>query len=144
MVIVTLQQIIDEKISFLREQINPNNKPELNSTFQVQIDTIRSAAYDLENVEPLIKQKKELLKNSKSVYESGGCLLNWTVWNGCNDRLQSILDKSNEAELLNTRHHTNNIFIALRPNCHNYILLKYYIYIKCIENASYYSCNSSK
>ena len=70
MVIITLQQIIDEKISFLKEQINPNNKPELNSTFQIQIDTIRSAAQDLENVEALIKQKKAQLKNSKSVYES--------------------------------------------------------------------------
>ena len=65
--IITLQQIIDERISFLREQINPNNKPELNSAYERQIDTIRSVAYDLENVEPLIKQKKELLKNSKDI-----------------------------------------------------------------------------
>ena len=70
MVIITLQQIIDERISFLKEQINPNNKPELNSTFQIQIDTIRSAAQDLENVEPRIMQKKELLKNSKDVKET--------------------------------------------------------------------------
>ncbi|HZB00247.1 MAG TPA: hypothetical protein VE308_04405 [Nitrososphaera sp.] len=70
MVIITLQQIIDEKISFLREQINPNNKPELNSTFQIQIDTIRSAAQDLENVESIIMQKKEVLKNSKDVKET--------------------------------------------------------------------------
>lgn len=70
MVIITLQQIIDERISFLKEQINPDNKPELNSTFQIQIDAIRSAAQDLENVEPLIKQKKELLKNSKDIQET--------------------------------------------------------------------------
>lgn len=70
MVIVTLRQIIDERISFLREQINPSNKPELNSTYQIQIDAIRSAAYDLENVEPLIKQKKELLKSSKDIKET--------------------------------------------------------------------------
>ena len=69
MVIVTLRQIIDERISFLREQINPNNKPELNSTYQIQIDTIRSAVPDLEYVEVLIKQKKELLKNSKDIKE---------------------------------------------------------------------------
>jgi hypothetical protein len=69
MVIITLQKTIDEKISFLKEQINPNNKPDLNSTFQIQIDAIRSAAYDLEYVEPLIKQKKELLKNSKDIKE---------------------------------------------------------------------------
>jgi hypothetical protein len=70
MVILTLQQVIDERISFLREQINPTNKPELNSTFQIQIDAIRSAADDLENVEALIKQKKELLKNSKDIKET--------------------------------------------------------------------------
>src|SRR5215204_5139793 len=69
MVIITLQKTIDEKISFLKEQINSNNKPDLNSTFQIQIDAIRSAANDLEYVEPLIKQKKELLKNSKDIKE---------------------------------------------------------------------------
>jgi hypothetical protein len=70
MVIRTLQQVIDERISFLIEQINPNNKPEINSTYQIQIDTIRSAAQDLEYVEPLIKQKKELLNNSKDIKET--------------------------------------------------------------------------
>jgi hypothetical protein len=70
MVIVTLQQIIDERISFLREQINPNNRPEINSTYQIQINAIRSAANDLENVEALVNQKKAQLKNSKDVYES--------------------------------------------------------------------------
>jgi hypothetical protein len=43
MVIITLQQIIDERISFLKEQINSNNKSELNSTFQIQINAISSA-----------------------------------------------------------------------------------------------------
>jgi hypothetical protein len=70
MVVVNLQQAVDERISFLKEQINLNNKPEVNSTFQIQIDAIRSAANDLENVESLIKQKKELLKNSKDIQET--------------------------------------------------------------------------
>ncbi|MDQ3975031.1 MAG: hypothetical protein M3264_00765 [Thermoproteota archaeon] len=70
MVIVTLQQVIDERISFLKEQINPNNKPQVNSTFQIQIDAIRSAADYLEKVETIIKQKKALLKNSKDISES--------------------------------------------------------------------------
>jgi hypothetical protein len=70
MVIITLQQIIDERISFLREQINPNNKPEINSTFWLHIDAIRYAAQDLEKVEAIIKQKKALLKNSKDIHES--------------------------------------------------------------------------
>jgi hypothetical protein len=67
---VTLQQIIDERISFLKEQINPNNKPEVNSTFQIQINAIRSAANDIEKFESIIAQKKTLLKNCKDVHES--------------------------------------------------------------------------
>ena len=70
MVAVTLQQVLDERISFLKEQVNPNNKPEVNRTFQIQRDAIRYAAQDLENVEVLIKQKKAQLKNSRDVYES--------------------------------------------------------------------------
>jgi len=69
MVIVTLQQIIDERISFLKEQINQDNKPEVNSTFQVQIDAIRSVD-DIEKVEYIINEKKALLKKSKDVHES--------------------------------------------------------------------------
>ena len=62
--------MIDDKISLLREQINPINKPELNSTFQIQIDKCyRSVAQDLERVESIIAQKKELLKNSKDMQE---------------------------------------------------------------------------
>ena len=70
MVIVTLQQIIDERISFLKEQINEDNKPEVNRTFQLQIDAIRSVDDHIERVESIIKEKKALLKNSKDVYES--------------------------------------------------------------------------
>jgi hypothetical protein len=67
----TLQQIIDERISFLKEQINQSNKPEENKTFQLQIDAIRSAAADdIEEVEAIIAGKKALLKNSKDVFET--------------------------------------------------------------------------
>jgi hypothetical protein len=69
MVIMTLQQIIDERISFLKEQINHDNKPEVNKTFQLQIDAIRSVNDDIEKVESIILQKKALLKNSKDVHE---------------------------------------------------------------------------
>jgi hypothetical protein len=67
--ITTLQQIIDERISFLKEQINHESKPEVNSTFQLQIDAIRSID-DIELIEPIILEKKTLLKNSKDVHES--------------------------------------------------------------------------
>ena len=70
MITTTLQQIIDERISFLKEQINPANKPEVNKTFQIQIDAIRSATNNIEKVESLILQKNEQLKNSKDVCES--------------------------------------------------------------------------
>jgi hypothetical protein len=70
MVIITLQQIIYERISFLKEQISQSNKPEVNSTFQIQIDAFRSAADDIEQVESIIAEKKALLKNSKDVYET--------------------------------------------------------------------------
>lgn len=43
----------------------------MNSTFQLQIDAIRSIEDDdIENVESFILQKKTLLKNSKDVHES--------------------------------------------------------------------------
>ncbi|HEY6757249.1 MAG TPA: hypothetical protein VI037_07660 [Nitrososphaera sp.] len=41
----------------------------MNSTFQLQIDAIRSVD-DIELIEPMILQKKALLKNSKDVHES--------------------------------------------------------------------------
>jgi hypothetical protein len=66
---VTLQQIIDKRLSFLKEQINPTNKPEVNSTFQRQIDAIRSVD-DIELIEPIILKKKAQLMNSKDVHES--------------------------------------------------------------------------
>jgi hypothetical protein len=71
----TLQQIIDERISFLKEQINPQNKAEENKTFQLQIDAIRSASAAADNdigeeVETIIAEKKALLKNSQDVYET--------------------------------------------------------------------------
>jgi hypothetical protein len=71
MVIVTLQQIIDERISFLKEQINQDNKPEINKTFQLQIDAVRSVDdHDIERVEFIVNEKKALLKNSRDVHES--------------------------------------------------------------------------
>src|SRR5687768_1675481 len=73
--ITTLQQIIDERISFLKELINyDENKPEVNSTFQLQIDAIRSVDDDIELLEPIILQKKALLKNSKEMLESDSLL----------------------------------------------------------------------
>jgi hypothetical protein len=54
MVIVTLQKIIDERISFLKEQINLENKPEVSKTFHTQTDAIRSVDDDIEKVGSII------------------------------------------------------------------------------------------
>ena len=71
MVIITLQQTIDEKISLLKELMNHKNKPQVNRTYQNQIDAIRAMDdYDLEKVEAIIMQKKELLKNSEDIQET--------------------------------------------------------------------------
>lgn len=68
--ITTLQQVTNQRISFLEDQINHENKREVNNTFQLQIDVIRSVDNDIEKVECIILQKKALLRNCKDVHES--------------------------------------------------------------------------
>src|SRR4051794_10313878 len=71
MVIIILSQLIEEKISLLKELMNPKNKPEVNRTYQIQIDAIRAIDdYDLVKVEAIINQEKEQLKNSKDTEET--------------------------------------------------------------------------
>ena len=67
--ITTLQQVTNQRISFLEEQINHENKREVNNTFQLQIDVIRPVDNDIEKVECIILQKNALLKNGKDVHE---------------------------------------------------------------------------
>lgn len=55
----------------MKELINDKNKPEVNSTNQIQIEAIKSIDdYDIEKVESITEQKKELLKNSKGIQET--------------------------------------------------------------------------
>lgn len=68
--ITTLQQVTNQRISFLEDQINHENMREVNNTFQLQIDVIRSVDNDIEKVECIILQKKALLRNCKVVHES--------------------------------------------------------------------------
>ncbi|HEX6253809.1 MAG TPA: hypothetical protein VFZ55_06280 [Nitrososphaera sp.] len=71
MVVITLSKLIDEKILLLQELMNANNKPQVHSTYQIQIDTIRSIDdYDLQKLESSILQKKELLIISKDTQET--------------------------------------------------------------------------
>jgi hypothetical protein len=62
------QEVFDERVTFLKEKINPTNKSEVNDTFQLQTHALRSA--DIEKVESIILQKMALLKNCKDVHKS--------------------------------------------------------------------------
>ncbi len=68
MVSTILRQIVDERISFLKDQINQENKPEVNKALLLQVEAIRSAD-NIEKIEFIISQKKALLKNRKYVHE---------------------------------------------------------------------------
>jgi hypothetical protein len=59
MVTKTLKQIIDDRISFLKEQANNANTPKVSSMFQVQIDAIRSVD-DIEKVESVRAQERTI------------------------------------------------------------------------------------
>jgi hypothetical protein len=61
-----LEKVINERISFLKEQINPQNKPLVNRAFQIQIETIRNA--DQERIAILILQKKKQLESTKDIH----------------------------------------------------------------------------
>jgi hypothetical protein len=68
---ITLSQIVDEKISLLQELMNHKNRQEVNNTYQIQIDAIRAIDdYDLQKVESILLQGKEQLKNSKDIDET--------------------------------------------------------------------------
>ena len=59
-----LDQEINERVSFLKEQINPQNKPLVNQAFEIQIETLRNTDYR-ERVALVILQKKKQLENAK-------------------------------------------------------------------------------
>jgi hypothetical protein len=66
------QEVFDERVTSLKEKINPKNKSEVNDTFRLQTHALRSA--DIEKVESIILQKMALLKNCKDVHKSIDCL----------------------------------------------------------------------
>jgi hypothetical protein len=65
---MNLEDTVSERVSFLREQINPDNREIENLTFQLQIEVLRNA--DRERVALLILQKKKQLENARSIRES--------------------------------------------------------------------------
>jgi hypothetical protein len=61
----SFENVINERVSFLREQINPQNKPLVNQSFEIQIETIRSA--NTEGVAIQILRKQKQLENAKDL-----------------------------------------------------------------------------
>ena len=62
---MSLEQDVNERVSFLKEQINPQNKPIVNRAFEIQIATIRKA--DPEKVAIRILQKQKQLENARDM-----------------------------------------------------------------------------
>lgn len=62
---MTLVQAIDERVSFLKAQINAQNKPLANRAFEIQIETIRKA--DTEKVALMVLQKTKQIENARDM-----------------------------------------------------------------------------
>ena len=60
-----LEETVNKRVSFLKEQIDPNNRPVENLTFQLHIDVLRNS--DRERVALLILQKKKQLENAITI-----------------------------------------------------------------------------
>ena len=65
---MNLEETVNERVSFLKEQIDPNNRPIENLTFQLQIEVLRNA--DRERLALQILQKKKQLETCTSIRES--------------------------------------------------------------------------
>jgi hypothetical protein len=63
-----LDDVIRERISFLQEQIRPENKPAVNATFQLQLEILQSA--DIEKLDRSNLMRKAHLKQTKDVREA--------------------------------------------------------------------------
>ena len=63
-----LEKAINERVSFLKEQINPQNKPLVNRAFEIQIETIRAADTEGAAIQILRKQKQlEIAKDMDTI-----------------------------------------------------------------------------
>ncbi|MCI0559757.1 MAG: hypothetical protein MN733_14805 [Nitrososphaera sp.] len=60
-----LKEAIDQRVSFLKEQIRPSHNAIFNKSLEVQIQTLRNA--DPEKVAVLILQKKKQLQTRKDI-----------------------------------------------------------------------------
>jgi hypothetical protein len=65
---MNLEDQVNARVSFLKEQIDPSNRPIVNETFQLQIDVLCNA--NREKIGLYILQKKMQLENCKNIRES--------------------------------------------------------------------------
>jgi hypothetical protein len=121
--IEALDQKINERVSFLKEQINPKNKALVNKTFEVQIHTLRNA--DPEKIAILILQKKKQLENARDTdtiehLHRAGCTrmaaktdpqaLCMSVWQEDSTGTHSLASLSKEQSLLRVIHWGKSAF----------------------------------
>jgi hypothetical protein len=64
---MALENAVNERVSFLKGQINLSNKEIVNKSFQAQIDALRTANH--EKVALLVLQKKKQLEKCKDMNE---------------------------------------------------------------------------
>jgi propanediol dehydratase small subunit len=62
---MTLDEAVNERVSFLMEQVNPSNRQIVNKSLQFQAETLRTA--NREKLALLILQKKKQLEGCKDV-----------------------------------------------------------------------------
>lgn len=62
-----LDDLILQRIAFLKELVRPENKPQVNQTFQTQIEILQTA--DIEKLDQSILMRKAHLKQTKDVKE---------------------------------------------------------------------------
>jgi hypothetical protein len=62
---MTLEEAVNERVSFLMEQISPVNREIVNKSLQIQAETLRTA--NREKLGMLILQKKKQLEGCKDV-----------------------------------------------------------------------------
>lgn len=68
MAATSIDNAIMERITFLRELITPDNKQEVNETFQLQIEILQSA--DISKVDNSILMRKYHLRQTKDIRET--------------------------------------------------------------------------
>lgn len=64
----TIDDVILQRISFLQEQIGPDDKPGVNRTFKLQMDVLSST--DLQKLDKIIEWKRKEVKGCVDAHES--------------------------------------------------------------------------